>query len=150
MEIAAVNQIIQRWESNPDHLIMMLQDLQDEFHYLPKQALQHLADQLQVPLARVYHVATFYNSFSLEIKGDCVIQVCMRNACLAKGAQQILDAFKRELNIGENETTPDGKFTLKGARCLGRCTAAPVVKFNNELVGNVSSADVPELLARHR
>jgi len=150
MDRAKVENIISKWRNDPDYVIEMMQDVQDEFRYLPQEALEQIALKIKVPLSRLYHIATFYKSFSLEPRGKVEIQVCTGTACHVKGAALILDSFARELNINVGETTKDGKFTLEGVRCLGCCSLAPVVTIGEELFGEVKVADVPKLLKKYR
>jgi NADH-quinone oxidoreductase subunit E len=149
MDTAILDKILAKWDCNPDHLIMIAQDMQDEFRHLPKEAMQYVADQLAVPYGRIYHVGTFFKAFSLEPKGNTIVQVCMGTACVVKGSEKLLAALKRELKIADGQTTPDRKYTLEGVRCLGCCSLAPVVTFNAELYGNVKVAEIPKLLKKH-
>ncbi|MBN2055781.1 NAD(P)H-dependent oxidoreductase subunit E [bacterium] len=150
MDTMVLDTILEKWESDPDHLIMMLQDVQDEFHYLPREAMQYIADTLQVPLGRLYHISTFFKAFSLEPKGECIIQVCMGTACVVSGAERVLDAFSRELDLAPGETSADGRFSLEGVRCLGCCSLAPVVTINEDLYGKVKISDVPKLVKTYK
>ena len=104
---ATIDGIIQRWESKPSFLIEILQDVQDEYKYLPREALRQVSMTLNVPMSKIFHIATFYKAFSLEPKGDNLVSVCLGTACHVKGGQRILDAFCRELGIQAGETTKD-------------------------------------------
>lgn len=145
-----VNKIIEKWNSDPDFVIEMMQDIQEEFRFIPEEALETMTLQTKVPLARLYHIATFYKSFSLTPRGKYDIQVCTGTACHVKGAALILDAFARELEIKEGETTPNKVFTLEGVRCLGCCSLAPVITIGDDLYGEVKSADVPKLIKKYK
>ncbi|MBC8385654.1 MAG: NAD(P)H-dependent oxidoreductase subunit E [Candidatus Cloacimonetes bacterium] len=145
-----VNKIIEKWNSDPDFVIEMMQDIQEEFRFIPEEALETMTLQTKVPLARLYHIATFYKSFSLTPRGKYEIQVCTGTACHVKGAALILDAFARELEIKEGETTPNKVFTLEGVRCLGCCSLAPVITIGDDLYGEVKSADVPKLIKKYK
>lgn len=145
-----VNQIIQKWNADPDFVIEMMQDIQDEFRYIPREALEEVTLKTKVPLARLYHIATFYKSFSLTPRGKYEIQVCIGTACHVKGAPLILDSFTRELAIQIGKTTSDGLFSLEGVRCLGCCSLAPVITIGDNLYGDVKVADVPKLLAKYK
>ena len=144
-----VNQIIKKWNTDPDFVIEMMQDIQDEFRYIPEEALETMTLQTKVPLARLYHIATFYKSFSLTPRGKYEIQVCTGTACHVKGAPLIIDAFKRELNIEIGETTKDGKFTLDEVRCLGCCSLAPVVMINDDIYGDFTSDKIKTILKKY-
>ena len=145
-----IDKIIDKWNADPDYVIEMMQDIQDELRHTPREALEQITKQTKVPLARLYHIATFYKSFSLTPRGEYEIQVCVGTACHVKGAPLIVDAFSRELKIKSGETTADGLFTLEGVRCLGCCSLAPVVMIGDDLYSNVKIVYVPELISKYR
>lgn len=149
-KIEVIDSIINKWDTDPEYVIEMMQDLQDEFRYISKDALEEINKRTNVPMAQLYHIATFYKTFSLEPKGKYEIQVCMGTACHVKGAPRVLEAFERELSIKEGGTTEDGKFTLEGVRCLGCCSLAPVITIGEDLYGDVAPSQVPELLKKYR
>lgn len=145
-----IDKIINKWNADPDYVIEMMQDIQDELRHTPREALEQITKRTKVPLARLYHIATFYKSFSLTPRGEYEIQVCVGTACHVKGAPLIVDAFSRELKIKSGETTADGLFTLEGVRCLGCCSLAPVVMIGDDLYSKVKTMDVPELIIKYR
>ena len=149
-EQKSVTDIIEDWNKDPEYVIEMMQDIQDEFRHISKEALEEVNRHTKVPLADLFHIATFYKAFSLKPRGEKEIQVCMGTACHVKGAQRVLEAFERELNIKDGETTEDGKFTLEGVRCLGCCSLAPVVTIGEVLIGEVEPAQVPKLLKKYK
>ena len=144
-----VETIITKWNSNNEYVIEMMQDLQDEFRYIQRDALELINEKTNVPLANLYHIATFYKAFSLEPRGKYEIQICMGTACHVKGAARVLDAFERELNIKDGETTVDKIFSLEGVRCLGCCSLAPVITIGDDLFGEVQPSQVPKLLKKY-
>lgn len=146
----SVEDIIKKWNSDREYVIEMMQDLQDEFRHISKDSLEEINKITKVPLADLYHIATFYKAFSLEPKGKYEIQVCMGTACHVKGAQRVLEAFERELNISDGETTADKKFSLEGVRCLGCCSLAPVITIGDDLFGEVEPSQVPKLLKKYK
>ena len=139
-------EIVKKWNNDPDYVIEMMQDVQDRFRHIPKTALDEINKLTGVPNAHLYHIATFYKTFSLEEKGEQIIQVCMGTACHVKGAANILDTFERELEIKTGQTTPNKKFTLEAIACLGACSIAPVVKIGDNVIGNVKSKDIKKIL----
>lgn len=147
--VQEIDAIIDRWHANPEYVIEMMQDIQDRFRHIPQSALERIQLRTSKPLAQLYHIATFYKSFSLEPRGEITIQVCMGTACHVKGAANILDSFERELHIQAGQTTPDGKYTLEAVACLGACSIAPVVRIGEEIIGNVESRTVRKLLEKH-
>lgn len=149
VDLKRVEEIIKNWSSKESFLIEILQDIQDEYNYLPREALAHISSILKVPLSRIYHIATFYKAFSLEPKGKYLISVCMGTACHVKGGPRILDAFCRELGIQPGETTRDRKFTVDSVRCLGCCGLAAVVTVNDDLYGQVTPGKVKQILKKY-
>ena len=149
MELAEVDRILDRYEGEPGALIPVLQDVQDEYRYLPEEVLRYISERLRVPLSQVYHVATFYNAFSLEPRGEHTIEVCTGTACHVKGAGRILDWLQGELGIGPGETTPDLKFTLQTVRCLGCCSLAPVIRIDGDTYGNLTQDMLPRIMRRY-
>lgn len=145
-----INDIIDKWNADPDYVIEMMQDIQDKLRHTPREALEQVAKRTKVPLARLYHIATFYKSFSLIPRGKFEIQVCVGTACHVKGAPLIVDTFSRELKIQSGETTKDGLFSLEGVRCLGCCSLAPVVIIGDDLYSNVKTVDVTKLISKYR
>ena len=122
-----VARVLERHGSSRGALIAILQDIQDELHYLPPEALEEVASGLDVPRNQVYHVATFFKAFSLNPRGRQIVKVCMGTACHVRGAPRILEELSRRLGIAPGETTPDGAFTLETVNCVGACALGPVV-----------------------
>jgi len=147
-EVEEVRGIVRKWNGDSEFVIEMLQDVQERFRHIPKTALDEICLETGVPAAYLYHIATFYKAFSLEPRGETVIQVCMGTACHVKGSALVLAGFERELGIKAGETTADGKYSIEPVACLGACSLAPVVKFGAEIVGNVKARDVARLIKR--
>jgi NADH-quinone oxidoreductase E subunit len=137
-------------EHSESQLISVLHKVQDHFGYLSPEALDSVAQLLQVPAATVSGVATFYHYFRLTPRGRYVISVCMGTACYVKGAERVVDKFKDELGIDFGETTTDGMFSLEESRCLGTCGLAPVLMINDHVHGKVTPDDVPVLIETYR
>lgn len=138
--------IAKRWKDKRGSLIMALHDLQGRFGYVPRESALELGKQLNVPLARIYEVVTFYNYFKLEAPGKYIISVCTGTACHLKGAGDIVQAFREKLKIKEGESTSDKMFHLQGVRCLGCCGLAPVVTVNSKVYGKVKAAEVGTII----
>jgi len=138
--------IISRHEKQPDSLIMILQDIQKEYNYLPSEALTMTAEALEIPLSKVYAVSTFYNAFSLTPKGENIVRVCKGTACHIRGAQLLQDQLENNLKIKAGETTKDMKFTLEIVACVGACAMAPVVIVNDKYHAAVKVGSVTKLL----
>lgn len=149
IDIRQVDTIIEKWNTDPDFVIEMMQDVQDEFRYIPKEALERISDRTEKPRGKLFHIATFYSAFSLDQRGEKEIQVCMGTACYVKGAPDVLAALERQLGISSGETTPDGKFTLTEVRCLGCCGIAPVITIGNEVIAEVKPSQVSNLISSY-
>ncbi len=145
-----IDKIIDKWNADPDYVIEMMQDIQDELRYITREALEQITKQTKVPLARLYHIATFYKSFSLTPQGRHKILVCTGTACHVKGAPNILDAFARELKIEIAGTTEDGKYTLDEVRCLGCCSLAPVIMIDDDVYGNFTINKIKSVLQKYK
>jgi len=148
---AVLEPIVQRWRGEEGNLIMILHGLQKAMGYVPRAAALELAQMLDVPLARIYEVITFYNYFKLEPPGKYVIAVCTGTACYLKGAPQIIDSLRDVLDLAEGRSvTADGLFQLDEVRCLGCCGLAPVLTVNGEVFGRVKQGDVPDIVEQFR
>ncbi len=149
-ETVQVDEALQGWSERAENLIPVLQEIQARFHYLPEEALRVVSRRLRVPLNEVFHVATFYNCFSLEPRGRHLVRVCLGTACHVRGGQRILDKFLRELKLPTSGTTPDFNFTVEPVRCLGCCGLAPVVRVDQATHGHLMQSRIPKLLKRYQ
>ena len=145
-DFSRLPELIDRHPRSPESLIMVLQDIQKEYHYLPCEALQQTAEALGVPLSKVFSAATFYNAFSMDRKGDNVIRICRGTACHIRGASLIQEQIEQQLGIKAGETTKDYKFTIEVVACVGACAMAPVVIVNDEYHSSVKVSGTKRLL----
>lgn len=150
MDLAPVDNIIESHDGRGERLVMILQDIQDEFNYIPEPALEHLATRLDLSLSRVYHVATFYSSLSLTERGRHVIRVCDGTACHLRGAFNIREEIGRQLHIKDKETTRDGRFSLEVVACLGACAIAPVMAVDKDYHGEMTSDKITKILKTYK
>ncbi len=150
MDLTPVDNIIESHEGRGERLIMILQDIQDEFNYIPEPALEHLATRLDMSLSRIYHVATFYSSLSLTERGRHVIRVCDGTACHLCGAFNIREEIERQLHIKDKETTQDGRFSLEVVACLGACAIAPVMAVGTDYHGEMTSDKIARTLKNYK
>lgn len=134
-------------ERNRGFLIQSLHKAQDLYSYLPESVQLFVADKLGLHLSEVYGVVSFYSYFTDQPVGRYRINVCTGTACFVKGADKVLEEFKRLLGIGDGQTSENGKFSLGGLRCVGACSLAPVVMVNDKVYGNVVPKMVPEIIA---
>jgi len=145
-----VNSIMDRYKGEGSALISILQDIQDEYNYLPEEALREVAQTLDMPLIDIYSVATFYKSFSLTPRGKHLVTVCLGTACHVRGGRRILGEIVRRLNIGPGETTEDKLFTLETVNCLGCCAIGPIVVVDGEYYGEMTVRKVDPILEKYR
>ncbi len=146
MDIARVDQIIDKYEAEPSSLIQVLLEIQAENNWLPAEALEHISEKLQVPLARIQHIATFYKAFSLVPKGRHRIHICMGTACHVRGATRILDTVQELTGIQPGETDLELKFSLETVNCLGCCALGPVMEIDGETHGKMTTAGIEDVL----
>jgi len=142
----AMTEIIDRYQARPAALIMILQDIQRHYRYLPKPALDLVAEKMDLPIAQVYGVATFFRAFSLKPKGKHHICVCTGTACHVRQADVIVDKFQRDLGISPGGTTSDQQFSLETVNCLGACALGPLVTVDEVYYGNMTVAKVDRML----
>ena len=129
-----------------DNLIQMLNEVQEHYGYVPMHAQKALSEFLNVPMAEIYGVVTFYSRFTLKPKGKYNIAVCLGTACYVKGSQKIMDRLKERLKIEAGETTKDGKFSIEETRCVGACGLAPVFTVNGEVYGKATVQKLDQVL----
>jgi len=133
-----------------EHLMPILKEIQIKERYIPKHAIIAISNALEVPLAHVYGVVTFYSFFTMVPKGEFPISICMGTACYVRGAEKVLEEFKKQLKVPIGETTEDGKFSISCLRCVGACGLAPVVTIGERTYGRVSAGDVADILKEYR
>ncbi len=127
-------------------LIPILQDIQESYRYLPEEYLIMVAEKLQIPLIKVFGVATFYQSFGLVPKGEYIITVCLGTACYIRGGTNMVDVLTKELNVKPGETTKDKKFSLETVNCLGCCAIGPMVLIDGEYYGEMTPQKIIKLI----
>jgi len=149
MDHDRVDQIIDRHGADASALIQVLLEIQAEANWLSTASLERVSERLDVPLARVQHVATFYKAFSLVPKGRHQVHVCMGTACHVRGAPRVLNAVQDVTGIGPGETDLELKFTLETVNCLGCCALGPVLEVDGTTHGKVSTATTAKVLQRY-
>jgi len=146
MDIDIIDQMIDKHQGESSSLIQVLLEIQSEYHWLPKEALKRVSEKLQVPLARILHVATFYKAFSLVPKGRHEIHICMGTACHVRGAPRVLDTVQDLTGIKPGETDLDLKFSLETVNCLGCCALGPVMAIGGKTHGKIAPAETADVL----
>ena len=146
MNLEKVDKIIDRYSDKQGILIQLLLDIQDEFNWIPEEAIVRISERLQVPVSQIYRIASFYKVMSLDPIGRHLIQVCLGTACHVRGGPKILDKVEECLKIKTGGTTSDMKFTLRRVNCLGCCALGPVMVVDNDYHGKITTAKVKEVL----
>lgn len=146
-----LKEVIDKSSTLQDPLIEVLRQAQEIFGFLPIEVQQFVAEELKLPVSKVFGVVTFYNFFSMKPRGKHIINVCTGTACYVKGAPRLVSMFEEELGVKLGETTKDGLFTLSSVRCVGACSLAPVFVIGEETYGRIDNRDkLTEIISKHR
>ncbi len=148
--VVKINEIIDRYAGEKTPLMMILEDIQKEYGYIPLEVQELVSERTGVSVAEIYGVVTFYSFFSLKPKGKYVIGCCLGTACYVKGAQMVIDKFSDILGIKPGETTDDAMFTLDALRCIGACAIAPAVSINGKVYPKVAVNSVQGIIDEYR
>jgi NADH-quinone oxidoreductase subunit E/NADP-reducing hydrogenase subunit HndA len=148
-DLNTIKEICKSFNNEQGELINVLHKTQEHFGYLPAEIQEAIAKELNMSVAKVYGVVTFYSFFTMKPKGKFPISICTGTACYVRGAENVLAEFKRQLNLEVGETTADGKFSLSCLRCVGACGLAPVVLVGDKTYGRVSAEGVKDILAEY-
>jgi len=140
-----IRSIIEEWKGKEGNLIMIFHAIQDYYGYVPRNVSMWVSDELNIPLARIYEIVTFYNFFSTEPPAKINIAVCTGTACFLKGSPKLIETFKSHLGIKE-KYSPDRTYRVEEVRCLGCCGLAPVVSINGDVFGKVTPEKIPEII----
>ncbi|MDD2481503.1 MAG: NADH-quinone oxidoreductase subunit NuoE [Lutispora sp.] len=144
-----LDKIIENHRGQQGALMPVLHETQELFGYLPEEAQKKISKELNVPMAEIYGVATFYSGFTLKPRGEHTISVCLGTACYVKNAQAVYERIQKDLNVKPGGTTADNKFTLVGTRCLGCCGLAPVIMIGEDVYGKLVPDDIPDILKKY-
>jgi len=149
-KLSAIDAILEKHGPAEQSLIAVLKDIQNQYGYLPQEALRHVSEKLAVPLSKIFCIATFYSSFSLEPQGKNVISVCQGTACHMKKGGEVVSSLTRALKLdSDRKTSPDGAFTVEKVRCMGCCSIAPALQVNGEHYGQVTQNSVANILRKY-
>jgi len=144
-----VNAILKKYDLDRGFLVSILQDIQKEYNYLPRETLVQVSRGLEIPLSQIHHVATFFKAFSLTPRGRHTVHVCMGTACHVRGAQKVMDNITQRLEINPDETTADLRFTVERVNCVGTCAQGPMVLIDGDYFGTMSSDKVESMLKKY-
>ena len=145
-----LREVIERHKNEDGAAIPVLHEAQDIYGYLPIEVQKIISEGLNVPLAEIYGIVTFYTQFSLYPKGEYEVSVCLGTACYVKGSGTIIEKIKERLGIDVGQCTPDGKFSLNATRCIGACGLAPVMTVNDAVFGQVKPADLDDIFEKYQ
>ena len=146
----AVTAIIKKYGNDRSQLVSILQDIQSEFNYLPRAALDKVSKRMDIPQSQVFALATFFRAFSLKERGKHIVNVCLGTACHVRGGELILDSLQRQLGVTTGGTTADHNFTLESVNCMGCCATGPVVKIGDEYFGHMTNDKVEPMLNKYK
>ncbi|KJF45019.1 MULTISPECIES: NADH-quinone oxidoreductase subunit NuoE family protein [Draconibacterium] len=148
--VQLIKDICKEFENKESELINVLHQVQSKLGYLPAEVQEVIAKELKTSVAKVYGVVTFYSFFTMIPQGENPISICMGTACYVRGAEQVLNEFKRQLKVEVGESTEDGKFSINCLRCVGACGLAPVVTVGEKVYGRVAPTDVKKIIAEYK
>ncbi|MCH3918572.1 MAG: NAD(P)H-dependent oxidoreductase subunit E [Spirochaetia bacterium] len=140
---------IDEWRNKPGNLIMILHKVQGEFGYVSRESAEEVSKLIDVPLAKIWGVLTFYHFFKLTKPGKINIQVCLGTACYLKGSEGIIEEIHNQLGLDVGKVTEDGKFSLEAVRCIGCCGLAPVMTVAGEVYGKLTKSQIPAILQKY-
>lgn len=142
-------EVINRYKGTDGALIPVLHEAQDIYGYLPIEVQAIISQHLNITMAEIYGVVTFYTQFTTQPKGKYKIGICLGTACYVKGSGDILNKIKEKLGIGEGECSPDGKYSIDATRCIGACGLAPVMTVNDDVYGKLTVDDLDDIFAKY-
>jgi len=141
--------IEEQFSGDKENLIMILQEIQRKYNYLPQASLLYLSEKIGVPISKIFGVGTFYSTFSLEPRGKHIISVCLGTACHVRGAERVRERIQETLHIHDGQTTEDMLFTLESVRCLGCCSLGPVLRVDDDIHGRITSDMAGKIVERY-
>lgn len=150
LDLTKILDILKRYPAKQQYTLAILQDIQKEYNYIPRSALEMISDYLDIHLSKLYSMATFYKALSLKPKGKNIIKVCDGTACHIRSSQAIINEIENILHIKPGQTTKDGKFSLETVACLGSCALAPVMVINKRYYGKIVPNKIREILKEYR
>lgn len=145
-----IDEILAEWEGKKGGLIPILQGVQKIYNYLPKEALEYVAQETATPISTIYGVVTFYSQFHLNPRGRNIIRVCQGTACHVRGGKLILEEVEKELGVKAGHTTEDLRFTIETVACIGACGLAPVMQVNDDTHGRLTPEKIPAILSEYK
>lgn len=148
-KFAKLHEVIESHKDMQGPLMPILHEAQHIFGAIPLEVQKTISEKMNVPLAEIYGVVTFYSQFTLEPKGEYLISICLGTACYVRGAQQLIDKVVELTGVGVGKTSLDGKYSLEATRCIGACGLAPVLTVNEDVYGRLVVADIPGIIQKY-
>jgi NADH:ubiquinone oxidoreductase subunit E len=145
-----IKRIIEKYKGKVGAVISSLEAVQEIYGYLPREVLEKVSEELNIPLSQLFSLATFYSAFTLKPRGKHTVLVCLGTACHVRGAPKIVDEFSRTLAVNPGDTTSDGNYTLETVRCVGCCSLAPVIRVDKDTYGYNTMDKVPKILTKYK
>lgn len=142
--------IEEKFDNNQEALVMILQEVNAEYNYVPPEALRYVAEKMDIPLSKIYSIATFYKAFHLEPRGRHIISQCVGTACHVRGATRIKGKVEKSLSVKAGENTKDMRYTFETVRCIGCCSLGPVIKIDDDVYSNVEQDQVDKMLEKYQ
>ncbi|MBU2430722.1 MAG: NAD(P)H-dependent oxidoreductase subunit E [Proteobacteria bacterium] len=150
IDYLVLDQMIEKdFNGDKENLIMILQAIQRQYNYLPRPALLYVSEKLAIPYSKIYEVGTFYSTFSLEPRGRNIISICLGTACHVRGAEPIKEKIESTLDLKDDVTTKDMRYTLESVRCIGCCSLGPVIKINEDMHGRIKPDEIETVLNQY-
>jgi NADH-quinone oxidoreductase subunit E len=146
IDYSVVDLIVGKYENPAESLISLLQDIQEEYDYLPTDVMFRISEKADIPLSRLMGVATFYSQFKLNAPGKYKVLVCMGTACHVNNGERVAEAVSKALGVAEGETTQDGLFSWEEVACLGCCSLSPVMMINGQVYGKLDGKKVEKII----
>jgi NADH-quinone oxidoreductase subunit E len=145
-----IEEILERYHHDKSMMVSILQDIQEEYNYLPRESLEQVSSTLSVPLSQLYSIATFFKALRLTPRGRHLINVCMGTACHVRGAVKVLESMERELDLKPGGTTDDLEYTLETVNCVGACALGPIIVIDGQYHGQMTPSKVQDIIKRYR
>jgi NADH-quinone oxidoreductase subunit E len=149
MDSKKIASILDKYARDSGQLVPILQDIQHEENYLPKEVLVQVGQGLGISLSQVYSVVTFFKAFSLKPRGRHLVNVCMGTACHVRGAERVVEKIERDIGIESGDSTDDGRFSLETVNCVGACALGPIVVVDGDYAGQMRTDKVAKLLKKY-
>ena len=145
---AKLDEILARYGKDPTQVLMILQDIQEEHNYVPRDWVEKMAEELDIPVTRIYRIATFFKALSLEPRGKHICTICVGTTCHVRGAPKLIDKIERDFSIKSGETTEDMLVTMETVGCVGACALGPLVVLDGKYHGHMNTESLGKIVKK--